>query len=144
LKKFRGKASINNQKSTISNCSLLALRAVVAAAAGDYDAFDGSFADEAGFPFASVDAVLELEESFFAVGIDVVGDRRATEGNGFFQDFFHGGVKFGELVASYGGSAAAGADSGAEERFISVDVADAAQKFLIEERALDGSFAAAK
>ena len=47
--------------------SLLALGAVVAAAAGDDDAFNGSFADEAGFSFATVDAMFELEEAFLAV-----------------------------------------------------------------------------
>src|SRR5271165_5894082 len=34
---------------------LLALRAVVAAAAGDHDAFDGRFADETGLAFAAID-----------------------------------------------------------------------------------------
>jgi hypothetical protein len=64
--------TIFNQPSAIL---FLAFGAVVAAAAGDDDAFDGSFADEAGFAFATVDAVLELEESFFAVGINVIGNR---------------------------------------------------------------------
>ncbi len=62
-----------NQQSSIINClSLLAPWAVVAAAAADDDAFDGSLADQAGLTFAAVDAMLELEESFFAIGIDVV------------------------------------------------------------------------
>ena len=46
--------------------------AVVAAASGDYDAFDGSLADQAGLAFAAVDAVLQLEEAFFAVGVDII------------------------------------------------------------------------
>src|ERR1700683_5355161 len=55
-------------------CALfLALGAVVAAAAGDYDAFNGRLADQARLIFAAVDAVLELEESFFAIGVYVVG-----------------------------------------------------------------------
>jgi hypothetical protein len=44
----------------------------VAAATGDHDAFDGSFADEAGLAFSAVDAMLQLEESFVAVSIDVI------------------------------------------------------------------------
>jgi hypothetical protein len=51
---------------------LLAFRAVVAAAAGDDDSLDGSFANQAGLAFAAVDAMLELEESLFAIGVDVV------------------------------------------------------------------------
>ena len=97
-----------------NRCLLLALRAVVAAAAGDHDALDRRLADQAGFGFAAVDAMLELEESFFAVGVDVVGDGRAAEGDRLLQNFFHGDEEFSELVASDGRGAAARADAGAE------------------------------
>ena len=50
----------------------LALRTVVAAATGDHDSFDWSFADEAGLAFAAVDAMLQLKESFVAVSIDII------------------------------------------------------------------------
>ena len=59
----------------------------MAATAGDDDSLDRSLADEAGLAFAAVDAVLELEESFFAVGIHVVGDGGAAECNRFLQHF---------------------------------------------------------
>src|ERR1700733_284139 len=52
--------------------SLLALGTVVAAAAGDHDAFDGCLADEAGLALAAVDTVLQLEEALCAVGIDII------------------------------------------------------------------------
>jgi hypothetical protein len=94
--------------------SLLTLGAVVAAAAGDYDSLDWRFADDAGFGLAAVDAVLELEESFFAVGVYIIGDRRTAEGDGFLQDFADGNEKFFELVAGDGRGAAAGAKVGAE------------------------------
>ena len=86
---------------------------------------------KAGFGFAAVDAVLELEEAFFAVGIDVIGDRGAAERNGFAENFLQGREKLGELIAGYGGGAAAGTDSGAEQRFVGINVADAAKQFLI-------------
>ena len=54
--------------------SLLALGAEVAAAAGDHDSLDRRFADDAGLALTAVHAMLELEESFFAVGVDVIGD----------------------------------------------------------------------
>ncbi len=123
---------------------LLTVGAVVAAAAGDYDAFDGSFADEAGLAFATVDAVLELKEAFFAVGVDVVGNGGATEGNCFAENFLDGCEQLGKLIASDGGGAAARADSGAEQRFIGINVAHAAQEFLIEESAFNGRLAATK
>src|SRR5208282_5521604 len=124
--------------------SLLALRAVVAAAAGDHDAFDGRFADETGLAFAAIDAVLELEEAFFAVGINIVRDRRAAQGNCLAKNFFYGSEQLGQLVASDGRGTAAGANSGAEQGFISVDVSYSAQEFLIQQSTLDGGFAAAK
>src|SRR5580700_2263858 len=52
--------------------SHLALRAVVAAAAGDHDAFDGRLADEAGLALAAVDTVLQLEKALCAVGIHII------------------------------------------------------------------------
>ena len=48
------------------------------------------------------------------------------------------------MVARNGRGAAAGPDTGPEQRFIGVNVADTAQEVLIEERALDGSLAAAE
>jgi hypothetical protein len=78
---FGFQSAIRNHQSAIS---FLALRAVVAAAASDYDALDRHLADQTGLSFAAVDAVLELEESFFAIGVDVVGDGGATKGDGFF------------------------------------------------------------
>ena len=51
-------------------------------------------------------------------------------------------VKFPQLLARDRGRAAAWPNSGAEQRFIGIDVADAAQQFLIEQRAFDRSLAA--
>src|ERR1700691_3542263 len=51
---------------------LLAFRAVVTAASGNHYALDGSFADQAGLAFATVGAVLQLEEACFAFGIDII------------------------------------------------------------------------
>ena len=72
---------------------LLAFGAVVAAAARDDDAFDWRLADKARLALASVDTVFELEESFFAVGVDLIGDGGATECDCFFQDLFHGDME---------------------------------------------------
>jgi hypothetical protein len=50
-------STITNHQSSIIN-SFLAFWAVMTAAAGDHDSLDGCFADETGFGFATVDAVL--------------------------------------------------------------------------------------
>src|SRR5438445_8215811 len=86
----------------------LALGAVVAAAAGDDDSFDGRLADETGLGLAAVHPVLELEESFFAIGVHIVRDGRASEGNCFSQNLFQRQEEFAHLVAGDGGSTAAG------------------------------------
>jgi hypothetical protein len=54
------------------NALLLAFRAVVAAAAGDYYTLDGRFADQAELALAAVDAMLQLEETGFAVGVNII------------------------------------------------------------------------
>jgi len=105
--------SINNQKSSINNL-LLALEAVVAAAARDYDSLDGRLANQAGLGLAAIDAMLELEESFFAFGVHIVGNGGTAEGDRFFQDLFHCGEKLAQLLARDGLGAAARAQAGAE------------------------------
>jgi hypothetical protein len=44
------------------------------AAASNHDSLYGSLANEAGLAFATIDAMAELEETFFAVGIHVIRD----------------------------------------------------------------------
>src|SRR5579864_4684849 len=134
-----------NQQSKIINQQLfLARRAVMAAASGDHDSLDERLADKTGFGFAAVNTMLELEVPFLAVGIHIVGNGRAAEGDRFFEHLFHSQVEFAELFARNARSAATRADAGAEQRFIGVNVSYAAQKFLVEQGALDGGLAAAK
>jgi len=60
----------------------LAIEAVVAAASRDYDPLNWSFADKAELASPSIDSVLELKKPFFAIGVHVVGNTRATEADG--------------------------------------------------------------
>lgn len=50
----------------------------MAAAATDDDSLDGGFAGSAGLAGKGVDTVVELEETGYAFGIDVIGDRGAA------------------------------------------------------------------
>jgi hypothetical protein len=122
----------------------LAVGAEVGAAAGEGDALDGGSADEAGLAGALVDLVAELEEAADAVGVDVVGDGGAAELNGVAQDFDEGGAEPDELGAGEARGLAARADVGEEEGLVGVDVADAVEQGLVEQRGLDGGAAVAE
>ena len=43
--------------------------------------------------------MLELEQSFPAIGVDVVVNGRTARSNRLVQNFLHGGVKLTELLA---------------------------------------------
>ena len=57
------------------------------AASGDHHTFDRSLAYQARFAFPPVNAMLELEKSFLAVGIHIVRNGRSSESDRFFQHF---------------------------------------------------------
>jgi len=63
---------------------LLAAWTVMAAAPRDHDALDTSLADQARFALAAVNSVLQLKESFFAIGIDVVGNAGTAKSDCLF------------------------------------------------------------
>src|SRR5450432_1338505 len=113
----------------------------MAAAPGDDDPLDRRLAHAAGLALAPVNPVLELEETFFAIGIHVVGNAGAAQLDGFFQNCFQGLMQAPKLVSGERGSAATGPNAGSEQSFIGVDVSHPAQQALIEQRALDRSLA---
>src|SRR6266576_172590 len=78
------KSAIGNRQLKI--LLLLAFRAVVAASPHDDHALHRRLADQTCFSFTTINPVLQLKEALFAVGVDVVGDRRPARGNGFFQN----------------------------------------------------------
>jgi hypothetical protein len=123
---------------------MLALRAIVCASAGDDNPSNRRVAMAAWLPGAHVDAVLELKETAHAIGVDVVAHRRAAELDCVFE---HGAQsKTQPLQFGFGqpASAAAGPDSGTEEAFVRVDVADTCKQRLVEQRRFDGELAASK
>ena len=112
--------------------------AEVGAAPGEGDAADGGCADEAGLAGAPVDAVFQLKEAARAVGIDVIGDGGASELDGVAENIDKRGAQAGEFGAGEARGLAGGTDGGAEERLVGVDVADAVEEGLVEQRGLDG------
>jgi len=104
----------------------------VAAAAGDHDALNRSFANQARLTLASVDPMLKLKESFLAVGVHVVRDGRTAKRDGFFEHFLDRGVKQNQFLASKRGGSAPGTDAAPKQRFIRINIAYAAQQFLVQ------------
>ncbi len=94
-----------------------------------------------GFPSLSVNAMFQLEESFAAFGVDVIADRRPAEFDRLAQDLLQSLMKLPQFGPGQRRGATARPNLGAEQRLIGIDVADAAQQLLIEQRALDRSFA---
>jgi hypothetical protein len=84
--------------------------------------------------------MLQLEKPFFAVGVDVIADGRSAQRDGLTQDFQERRMQFSELVTGERGSTTARTNTGPKQGLIGVDVAHATQQFLVEQRALDGSF----
>jgi hypothetical protein len=65
----------------------------VAAAPSNHYALNRSLANPARLAFPSVDPVLQLKESFLAVGIDIIRNGRAAQLDGLFKHFLDGGVE---------------------------------------------------
>src|SRR5207302_6297366 len=116
----------------------------MAAASGNDDTLDRSLADAAGLAFTAIDAMPELEKSFFSVGVHVIRDGRTTQLNRFVQDLLQPGVQLGQLIVGDARGPAAGANAGAEQGFVGIDVPYPSQEFLVQQRAFDGSLAAAE
>ena len=123
---------------------MLAVGAVVGAAAGNDDALDGCFAGETGLTGALIDAVLELEKAAHAFGIDVVGNGGTAEADCVVEDLAEDETQALEFDAGEVSGAAAGANAGAKEALVGVDVAYTGKKCLVEQGRLDGEPAAAE
>src|SRR5690348_10750503 len=107
--------------------SALAMRAVMAAAAGDNNPLDRSVAHQAGLGLPAVNSVLELKEALLAVGVNIVTDGRSAESDSLVQHLFEGGMQPSQVIAGERGGASPGPDAGTEQRLISVDVADSTE-----------------
>ena len=109
-------------------------------ALSDNDPADGSPAGGTGFAGTLIDAVADLEKSFSALGVHVVGDRRTSSGNGFGE---HGDDGVVELAGAFAADALGERlrmNAGAEKGFVGVDIADAAEESLVEKQRLDARF----
>jgi len=111
----------------------------VGGSAAEDDPLDGGFTADTWLIFASVDAVQELEATFFAVGIDVVAQGAAAVIDGAAENQLDGAIEAEDLLASETIGGDCRGNVAVEERFVGVDVADARDKALIEERGFYGA-----
>lgn len=111
------------------------------AAASDDDPLDWGVADVAVRVGAPIDSMLKLEEAFFPTRVNVIRNRGAAKSNGLLQYSLNGGVESRKFGACEVARTTAWTDAGSIERFVGVDVADSVQKFLVEQRGLNGGLA---
>ena len=104
----------------------------MAASPGDYDPLNRSLANEAGLAFPSVHPVFQLENALFALGVNIIGDRRSAQFDRLPENFLHRSKELCQLLARNGGSTAPWANSGTKKRLVRVDVPHASQQLLIE------------
>jgi hypothetical protein len=114
------------------------------ASTADDETFNRSFTDEAGFTGALIDIMPQLEEALVSVCVYVVVHRGTAEFNRLAQDFAYLLVKAGKVGPGEGFGLATWTYSGAEERFIGVDIPYSAQQLLVQKRTFDGRIAPAK
>src|SRR5215469_2421629 len=84
--------------------------------------------------------MLQLEKSFFALGINIIADGRAASLDCFLQHLLHRPMEPAQLIARERSRSPARTYSGPEQRLIGVNIADPAQQFLVQQRALDRRF----
>src|ERR1700733_14467208 len=109
----------------------------MAAASSQHHSLHRSLANQARLAFAPIDAVLQLEETLLAVGVNVVGNRRSTQRNRLAQNLLHRKEKLVPPSKSNRGRSTPRPNPGAKQSLVRVDVAHAPQQFLIQQRALD-------
>ena len=97
---------------------------------------------EARFAGALVHTVTQLEEAFAALRIYVVGDGRSAGGDGFRKDGNHGVEESPRPLAAQAASHGERMNARAKERFIRIDVADAAHEGLVQQQRFDARLAA--
>src|SRR5689334_12609435 len=104
---------------------MLTLGAKVGRAAAEHDALDRSFAADTGLAFSAVDAMEQLESSFFAVGIHIVAQGTAAVVDGPAQNELDGAVEANDLLALEAIGGDGGVNPAVENGFIGGAVAAA-------------------
>jgi len=116
--------------------SRLASRAEVSAAPGETDALDGRSANVAGLISAAEDLHFEMMPALAAAGVKVIPEAGAAVAEGEFEGFADAGVEARDTRLRERIGGAFRADAADEERLVRVDITDAGDGRLIEQRRL--------
>ena len=81
--------------------------------------------------------MLELEEAFHASSVNVVRNRRTSERNRLPKNISEATVQAVKLCPFQVSGHPAGADAGAEETLIGIDISHSVQQFLIQQGGFD-------
>ena len=107
------------------------------AAAVEFHVFNGRAADHARRPFPPIDAEVFLVLPFFPVAANEVPYRRPAVFEAFVEDVRNGFVELRRFFLGDPMGPAQGPDTGAEQGFVDVDVADTGHLRLVEKDRLD-------
>jgi hypothetical protein len=77
--------------------------------------------------------MLLLEAAALALGVHIIGDRRAFQPDRGGENVHHGGVQTRSAFLAHAGGDCAGMNARFEQRFVGIDVAHAAQKSLVQQ-----------
>src|SRR5687768_16190936 len=114
------------------------------AAAADNDTLNGSAAMVAGLAGALEDGDGVLHVAFFAVGFAVAVYAGPFALDAEAEDFLDGGVEGGQVGRSQGIGRLQGVKAGVVERFVGINVADAGNEGLFQQKRLKGAGTAAQ
>jgi hypothetical protein len=103
----------------------------------DQNTADGPLTTTARLAGTLIYGVLKLEQAPFAVGIDIIRDRRAAEPDGFFEHLTQRQSETLELVKRDPVTPAARPDAGLMQTLVRIDVAHPSQQRLIEQSRFD-------
>ncbi len=88
--------------------------------------------------------MLQLKEALLAFRVHVIGDRRSTQKNGVLQNFPKRDSQSFQFDPGQPACISPRPDSGPKQALIRVDIADAGEECLVEQRSLDGQLSSPK
>src|SRR5689334_3159989 len=95
--------------------------------------FDQRLARAARFTFATVDPMLYLEEAGFTISVNIIRNGGSPGSNSSKQHFTECGMQFLQFFSRKRMGTATRLNTGVRQTFISINIANAVQKFLVQQ-----------
>ena|SRR5690348_8788524 len=116
----------------------------MAASPCNYDALDRRSAFLAGLSFTTIHAVFQLEKTFLTFRIYIVGNAGSSEADGFMQHLLQTFMEPTQFIRGERRRPSSGPHFRAVQAFVRINVPHAAEQFLIQQCAFDGSLSPTK